>query len=274
MMTTPIFQPIFQPVFQDVAEPRPWGRWSPSLLFAAGEQGAWYDPGDMTTLFQDSAGTTPVTAPDQPIGLMRDKSGRGNHASQVTAGSRPILRTGSGLWWLEFDGVDDCLITSSIPFSADKMCVAASLRKTSDAAIGTVLELSDNINTNNGTFIFLAPPNAAAASYTAGFKGTVRVDRLSLASYAAPITNVVSGIGDISAASTKLRINGVEVSSGVVSLGAGNFGSYPLYIGRRGGATLPFVGNLYSIVVRNSAMSAADMLALDKFSGLKCGVSI
>lgn len=43
-------------------------------LFAAGEQGAWYDPSDFSTLFQDSAGTTPVTAVGQPAGLILDKS--------------------------------------------------------------------------------------------------------------------------------------------------------------------------------------------------------
>ena len=59
--------------------------------FAKGEQGAWYDPSDLTTLFQDSAGTTPVTAVEQPVGLMLDKSGRGNRAFQATAGNRPVL---------------------------------------------------------------------------------------------------------------------------------------------------------------------------------------
>ena len=43
-------------------------------LFAAGEQGVWYDPADFSTLFQDSAGTTPVTAVGQPVGLVLDKS--------------------------------------------------------------------------------------------------------------------------------------------------------------------------------------------------------
>jgi hypothetical protein len=47
---------------------------SPAVLFAQGEQGVWYDPSDMTTLFQDSAGTTPVVAVEQPVGLMLDKS--------------------------------------------------------------------------------------------------------------------------------------------------------------------------------------------------------
>lgn len=46
---------------------------NPASLFANGEQGAWYDPSDLSTLFQDSAGTTPVTAVEQPVGLMLDK---------------------------------------------------------------------------------------------------------------------------------------------------------------------------------------------------------
>lgn len=45
-----------------------------SPLFAASEQGVWFDPSDLTTLFQDNAGTTPVTAPGQTVGLMLDKS--------------------------------------------------------------------------------------------------------------------------------------------------------------------------------------------------------
>ncbi len=65
---------------------------TPKKLFAAGEQGVWYDPSDFSTLFQDSAGTTPVTAIEQPVGLILDKSGRGNHAFQPTTTSRPILR--------------------------------------------------------------------------------------------------------------------------------------------------------------------------------------
>ena len=47
---------------------------SPLSLFANGEPGGWYDPSDLTTLYQDAAGTTPVTAVEQPVGLVLDKS--------------------------------------------------------------------------------------------------------------------------------------------------------------------------------------------------------
>jgi hypothetical protein len=63
----------------------------PGSLFANNEPGVWYDPSDMATLFQDAAGTTPVTAVEQPVGLILDKSGRGNHASQSTSTARPVL---------------------------------------------------------------------------------------------------------------------------------------------------------------------------------------
>jgi len=76
-------------------------------LFASSEQGAWYGPSDLSTLFQDSAGTTPVTTAGQPVGLMLDKSGRANHAVQATAAARPTYQTGPARATL--DKVDDRL---------------------------------------------------------------------------------------------------------------------------------------------------------------------
>jgi hypothetical protein len=45
-----------------------------AALFADGTAGAWYDPSDLSTLFQTSAGVTAVTATGQSVGLMLDKS--------------------------------------------------------------------------------------------------------------------------------------------------------------------------------------------------------
>jgi hypothetical protein len=47
---------------------------TPRYVFRTGAQGVWYDPSDFSTLFQDAAGTIPVTAVEQPVGLMLDKS--------------------------------------------------------------------------------------------------------------------------------------------------------------------------------------------------------
>ncbi|UZS00914.1 hypothetical protein [Pseudomonas phage vB_PsaM_M1] len=42
-------------------------------LFDSGEQGVWYDPDDLSSLYQDVTGSIPVTAAGQPVGLMLDK---------------------------------------------------------------------------------------------------------------------------------------------------------------------------------------------------------
>lgn len=83
--------------------------WTPLQLFANGEQGAWYDPSDLTTLYQDSAGTTPVTADGDPVGLMLDKSGNGNPASQATSARRSLYDETSDYIAVTPDGVDDYL---------------------------------------------------------------------------------------------------------------------------------------------------------------------
>ncbi len=57
----------------------------------ADANGAMFDPSDMTTLYQDAAGTTPVTAVEQPVGKILDKSGKGNHATQSVTAYRPTL---------------------------------------------------------------------------------------------------------------------------------------------------------------------------------------
>ena len=113
-MTSPMHSPLqstLQPVMRSPLDfRRRGGGFDPKSLFRNGEVGVWYDPSDLSTLFQDSAGTTPVTAVGQPVGLMLDKSGNGNHASQATAGNRPLLQVdANGKYYLVFDGVDDVL---------------------------------------------------------------------------------------------------------------------------------------------------------------------
>lgn len=65
--------------------------WSPRALFPPGTSGLWLDPSQRPALFQDAAGTIPAIAPGDPVGLIRDLGGRGNHASQATAAARPTL---------------------------------------------------------------------------------------------------------------------------------------------------------------------------------------
>jgi hypothetical protein len=180
--------------------------------------------------------------------------------------SLPVFRP-----YLAFDGTDDSFATSSIDFSGtDEMTVFAGVSKLSDAALGMFAELSTNSGSNNGTFWVGAPINNGAANYDFASGGTTRRSATTNA-YAAPTTNVLTGIGDISGDVAKLRINGVEVATETSDQGAGNFGNYPLFIGRRNNTNLPFNGRLYSLAVLGRTATAAEISAMEAWVNGKTG---
>jgi len=76
-------------------------------------QGAYYTPWDKSTLFQDTAGTIPVTADGDPVGLMLDVSGNDNHVDQPISSRRPIYR--DGLLNLDFNGVNNHINITNKP---------------------------------------------------------------------------------------------------------------------------------------------------------------
>lgn len=242
-------------------------------FFAAGEQGAWYDPSDLNTLFQDDAGTVPVTASGQTVGRMLDKSGNGHHAVQTVAGSRPTFRDVNGLRYLEFDGVDDFLLTNNINLSGtDKITVFAGAQKPSDATRSVVAELSV-IYSTSGAFALEAPgAGLNNFNFGTGIGAGATFDRNW--TVAAPISAVLTCAADFTAKSQSIRGNGVLRSSGTHAGTAAVFANQPLYIGRRAGTTFPFGGQLYGLIIRGAITTAADVSQTERYLAAKTGVAL
>lgn len=80
---------------------------------------AWYDFSDLTTLYQNTIGTTPVTADGQGIARANDKSGNGRNILQGGAGA-PVYKTSirAGRSIARLNGVDQWLTASSFVHSA------------------------------------------------------------------------------------------------------------------------------------------------------------
>lgn len=237
---------------------------SPLSLFAASEPGFWYDPSDLSTLFQDTAGTTPVTAAGQSVGRILDKSGRGNHATQSTSLSRPTYQVdGNGRGYLNFDGSDDSLVTGTITPGTDKAQVFAGLRKASNAAAGILIMHSDNWSGVSGTFIMIAPASTGG-DYVAGSRGTAAdgpTIKSTTATFAAPDTAVITGLFDIAGDSAVARRNGVAATPATGDQGTGNFSAQTVRIGRYGTSSLPFNGRIYGLICRFGPNLTADQIA-------------
>ena len=246
---------------------------SPASLFANGEQGAWYEPSP-TTCFTDTAGTTPAGVGDA-VARINDLSGNGNHATQATSGARPILRQSGGLYYLEFDGTNDCFVTSSIDFTGtDKMTICAGLDKESNS-ITILAELSATIGSNARAFYLVAGEDLSSrySSMSRGDFGASggRIAKFTASGYA-PDTAVITATHDISGDLSTIRRNGVAGASATEDKGPGNFGSYPLFIGARNQSSLFFDGNLYSMVIRGA--ETADVSDLEAHVAAKTGVTL
>ena len=432
-------------------------RFSPLSLFTASEPGLWYDPSDLTTMFQDTAGTIPVTTPGQSVACINDKSGRGNNATQPTAASRPTYGVhpvagvrnvaqgsadvGDATYWpttvlnngitatkiasgfdtdglpyidvryqglststfhatiyatnqsrspavvgqtftasvslqriggslanlgpltmilteeiapttfvnqsaspgtvettpvmdtvsrtlvsgnqvrvgfvlnfasgaaidatfrvkalqlelgssrsayqfnynrfnvtqpplaqvnyLSFDGVDDFLVTPTVTPGIDKVQVFAGLRKLSDAVgYGILAETGGG----SGTFTIHVPYDQNTGSLDFTSRGTSGASATVTTGYAAPLTTVMSGLGDISGDRATLRLNSNQVAQNTGDQGTGNYLANAIFIGRRAGTSLPFNGNIYQLIVRFGAnLDAGTISSAETFVNEKTG---
>lgn len=79
----------------------------------------WFDASDASTLFTDSALTTPATADGDAVGGWKDKSGNGYHATQASGPNKAQLKTAiqNGRNVVRFNGTSSVLDTASFGYA-------------------------------------------------------------------------------------------------------------------------------------------------------------
>lgn len=174
---------------------------------------------------------------------------------------------------LQFDGVDDFLQTASVDFtSTDAVTVCNGLRKLSDAATGMAIELTISTAATNGSFHITAPSGTGTLAYDFSSRGTTRQTAVSGASYTAPITSVITGIGDISLDVCTLRINGTQAATTALDQGTGNYSNAIIYFGRRAGTSLPFLGLIFSGWCVGKTVNASELTSGEAWVTTRTGV--
>jgi hypothetical protein len=169
---------------------------SPASFFANGEQGWWYDPSNFATLFQDSAGTTPVTAVEQPVGLQLDLSKglvlgpelvvNGNFATNLSgwtaapewtwdAGEAKGVLSSAGQTLIQTFAA---LAPGFVEFSY--RVVSGSLRCAIRGGDGLYTTLIANVLTGSGTFRAYITQPFDAIQFARSGNGTMFVDNVSV----------------------------------------------------------------------------------------------
>jgi len=235
---------------------------SPADLFASGEQGAWYDPSDFSTMFQDSAGTTPVTAVGQSVGKINDKSGRNNHAIQATAAARPVLRQDpNSKYYLDFDGVDDCVSSSRIQISSltghATVCGVTYVSESNARVIdsdGTFVRVSQQIRIVPGASV-ISFNNAGTPFSNAGPSLVAGPNVLRQQTTASSVESFANGSGNGSTAVTGTLPTGTEVL-------------------KVGGFSDMFSGSIGQVVHINRPFTAQEISDVETFVADKTGVTL
>ena len=178
--------------------------------------------------------------------------------------------------YLVFDGADDFLQTSNTDFTGtDKVSLFIGLQKRSDTRFATLCELSPSWIANNGTFVINAPSGNGAKNYSAGSKLSSpygsSLQAISSLNFASPISNILTvKYSEI----TELWIDGVLNSTAVGTKGTGNYGNYPLYIGRQGGTSNSFDGHIYGLIGVGKLVSKDETTTIEKELAKRVGVTL
>lgn len=247
---------------------------NPASLFTGGQLGAWYDPSDLTTMWQESAGTTPA-AVDSPVGKINDKSGNNYHLTQATSSARPVLRKSGPLYYLEFDGVDDGLTAATGTILALFLGVSAGSLYASAATATVAAGFPPMFGWSNNA---LAGRIALFRDTAALVAGGRRLDADSFAevrlaaTLTADVPFIASGLFNYATATCTLRKNRAQVAQNASFQTAGSTSATNSGVAGLGTLTGTFyAGRIYGAIALQRIPTDAVSLDIENYLGAKAG---
>jgi hypothetical protein len=177
----------------------------------------------------------------------------------------------ASLGYLFFDGSGDFMVSSTITPGTDKVQVFTGVRKLVNAS-QCISELSADNNANTGSMALFT----TAGGYQATSRGTSGASSSAVSvSALAPTSSVLTVTHDISGDLTSIRLNGGTAVNSTADQGTGNFLAYPLYIGRRGGISLPLNGLVFGLITRFGAnLDAPTIASTEAYVADKTGITL
>jgi hypothetical protein len=252
---------------------------SPLDLFTGGRQGMWYDPSDLTTLFQAVGGTGAVASDADPVGYIEDKSGNSHEATRTGDDTRRALyKTSGGLHWLEFDGTDDnydCLTAVGTFKNIGYVTIIAGVLPTDTAATKTLFFASTNGNNGSSR---INVRSSGTELYTIGGR-RLDGDSGSFTDSAGALSTATPQVitAQFKYASSDLigRVDGVQVISNTSFQTDGvttNLDSLAVRFGSLGNDNEDWAGRCYGLIVVVADLSAQEISDAEAWMADKCGI--
>ena len=209
----------------------------------------------------------PATATSDPVGYWADKSGNARHATQGTAGSRPVIHsaTQNNRKILSFDGSNDALLGTG-----------AQALKTGMTVIGAYFSGAVNYSS-----LFAVGDSAAGKRWISGSSlGKIGIDyytnSASVSASASNRTGITSFTFNPSANSLGIRMDGAQVlSEASLSPALAAYTSDTFAVGTTPLANEQFfTGRVFELAVYNRVLSAAECRRVEQALATKWGLTL
>lgn len=235
-------------------------------FFEDGTQGVWIDPSDFSTLYQDSDGMIPVTDVGQPIGLILDKSGRGNHLIQPTPNQRPTLGLDENGYHIAFDGSNDLVSTQQINLgSAASFFLHAHVEGT-PTVNQVLLQTGTDIERPS-----VRIHHDVDSRFSATLLTSLGNNRYQSSVFAPPVKALISAVCDLNESGIDewaiYRVNKADARVNILGGFAdaeGEFNSQ-LHVGARASATQALAGRIYGIVIISGRLDMNDIQSVENY---------
>lgn len=237
----------------------------------------WY-AADLSTKWQDSARTTPVTADGDPVGAWDDLSGNGNHFTQSTGAQRPAYRTAqiNGRAVLDLDGTGDVMYANGLSSVYSGTDVASSafvaFRKVSNTTHDEVYGASRS-SASNPLHLIVSNDNAGLYRFLrrddAGSTGNVNGSTATL------VATVHSNVYTGTTASTWIDGADTAILDDSADVGATTIDRVTIGAINLGGPEVSYADvEIAELVVYNRALSTGERRAIERYLGTKYGVTM
>lgn len=258
--------------------PYRFASFDPLSLYQGGTyKGFWLDASDLSTLKQDTGGSTAVTADGDPVGYVANKySTTGGTFQRINDDThRPLYKVVSGYSCLQFDGSNDQINgdgTVNTITSGDQTywtVVAVAALASSGVSFNDMLWAITGSNSAAQYFQYVSGGQYGASqnNYYTSVQSLTQTNK-----------NVITFRirCDGTQSFLNLRVNGTQVDDGGAAtttnkLGSGNASSFE--VGGFGGGSY-FKGDLYQFYIINRDVNGANLTDLERAVGAKAGVSL
>ena len=210
------------------------------------------------------------------VAAVLDASGRGITIDQATASKQPLAGTTAGARAWVFDGVNDCLITSSVDLSALSAATLCLTYRANTTTVGVVYEMSTNQNLVSNAWGLYVNDSAANRMASSG-RNTMGYQVKEWNTPAQVWNAMVIPWDRAAAAADELKVwqSGAQQTSFVLSVAddsVTNFGNYAHNIGSRNNGLIAANCSIASLLLVSGALGASDAANLSLLMRQAAGV--